>query len=342
MAESQGKLTFTWAESVKNDPNALVREKEITESECSNDDSNALAEKKERKESGCSNDDSNAPTEEKKIEESDSSEDDPETSSEEEGSEADRKEVLQLEEELTKLAVAVEDKQAKAQATKKALQDFRRDIRAASTWLRTDTQKFKSPSRKTMEIVGEVWTETRLKVLEIGKREEIQFGPLHFGSETIVTPRAIDASHNNDELKPRKDPLKCFYCHEEGHFRRECPQRSSVKRGRERGKGNRGRRGRDQSLHEWDHDQNYWDNRQDAGNQWGNYRPGNSGPPEQRRGGYRGGPRGRCGYNRAPFGARDFAERIRQQLIAEARQREADSQQSIWENEKVSSNPLME
>ena len=49
------------------------------------------------------------------------------------------------------------------------------------------------------------------------------------------TLQAADASHNEKELKPKKDPLKCFYCHEEGHFRRDCPKRLNVKRDRSRG-----------------------------------------------------------------------------------------------------------
>jgi len=46
--------------------------------------------------------------------------------------------------------------------------------------------------------------------------------------------------------KKKSPALKCFYCHEEGHFKRECPKRSSPNRNRERGSWHQPRGGRNQ------------------------------------------------------------------------------------------------
>ena len=225
MAESQDKFTFSWSKIVANDSNTLPEEKEVEESECSNDNFNTLTVKKEIKESGDSEEDSNALIEKKKVEGTAGGEEDVDFYSEEKSKEVDWKEELHLREELIKLALE-EDAQSRTQTMEEVLQELSQDMRADSKWL------FRISSRLAVGAVAMMRRNDRLKTLEIRKREESQLGPLLLESETL---QAADASHNEEKLKPKKDPLKCFYCHEEGHFRRDCPKRLNVKRDRSRG-----------------------------------------------------------------------------------------------------------
>jgi len=233
MAKNLNELKSNWAENVENDSKALVEEKESEESKCRNNDSSVI------EESNDDHNDSNISTKEQKAEEpdksdaeSDSGEEDFDSHSKKKGNETDRKEILYLQEELIKLAVAVEDKRARMQTTGEALRELSEEIRAHSEWLHTEIERLRPPSCLVMGTVATIRRNARLKVLEIQKREESQSGPLLFEEETL---QAADASHNEKELKPKKDPLKCFYCHEEGHFRRECIKRLNAKRDRSRG-----------------------------------------------------------------------------------------------------------
>jgi len=121
--------------------------------------------------------------------------------------------------------VEKKDTQSKTQTIEEAVQELGEDMLADAEWL------LKTSSRLTMGAMAMVRRNVRLKALKIGKREESQLGSLHLENETL---QATDASHNEKELEPKKDPLKCFYCHEEGHFRRECPKRLNAKRDRSR------------------------------------------------------------------------------------------------------------
>jgi len=227
MTKSLDELKCIWVENGENDSNVLVEEKESEESKCRNNDSSVI------EESNDDHNDSNISTEKQKAEEpdkndaeSDSGEEDFDSYSGKKSTETDWKEELLLREELIKLAVAEGEKQAGTQNTAKALQELSEEMRAHSEWL------LRTSSRLVMGAVATMRRNARLKVLEIRKQEESQAGPLLFEGETL---QAADASHNEKKLKPKKDSLKCFYCHEEGHFRRDCPKRLNVKRDRSRG-----------------------------------------------------------------------------------------------------------
>jgi len=118
--------------------------------------------------------------------------------------------------------------------------------------------------------------------------------------------------------------LKCYYCHQEGHFKQECPQR--VNQNRNNWNQNRGN---------WNSNNGKWN--QNRGN-WNQGRPNNNwgkGPSNRGRGGFRGrgqynGPRYQNGENRSwqesqgegserEDRSQAEAQRVRQNIIKEGR-----------------------
>ena len=228
MAKSPDERKDSWAEDVEKDPNALSKDKGSAESKCSNGDSSVSKKPNDNhKKSNISAEEQKTKESDKNDEDSDSSEEEFDSDFEKEGGELNWKEELHLREELIKLTLK-EDAQSKTQTMGEVLQELSQDMRADSKWL------FRMSSRLAVGAVDMMLKSDRLKALEVRKREESQLDPPLFESENL---QVTDTGHSEKELKSKKDPLKCFYCHKEGHFRRECPERAAS----------RGRRGWNQS-----------------------------------------------------------------------------------------------
>jgi len=223
MAKSPDARKDSWAENVEKDSNALSKDKGSAESKCSNGDSSVI------KRPNDNHNNFSISTEEQKAEEPDKS--DVESDSDEEDS--DWEEERHLREKLANLTVERKGIRPKTQTIEEVLLELGEDMIDDTKWL------FRTSRRLTMGAVKMLLRRNdQLKALENRQREEAQSDPPLSKNEN---PQAADASHNKKELKSKKDPLKCFYCHEEGHFRRECPERAAS----------RGRGGWNQSRGDW-------------------------------------------------------------------------------------------
>ena len=144
----------------------------------------------------------------------------------------------------------------------------------------------------------------------------------------------IQQPMQTQNMQDQRPPLRCYWCHQEGHMKRNCPQRNnrgpgngySGRRGWNQGRGNwnGGRGGYNQNRNNWNQNRGYGNNYNN--NNW------NNGPAGQGRGGYQGQNPQYRGY-RSNGNEQNFnqeqnigrptwesaAERIRKEIIQEGR-----------------------
>jgi len=120
-----------------------------------------------------------------------------------------RREKLMLEEDLTKLAVVIADKQAKVQGTTETVQDFQNNIKFALDRIRIELQEPDIHEVYPAEVINwkELKEEIRLKMIEVEKREELQVMPIYFNFTPVPEDSAgksgvTEGTTKDDESQP--------------------------------------------------------------------------------------------------------------------------------------------
>ena len=132
-----------------------------------------------------------------------------------------------LEEELTRLALVMSENQCLLRNVLTDMQETDDEVRIVLAIIRTDLEKSGTESLVSGEAnkKSEMDQEIMTNLTELVEGQEDIKSKLSDQSQIEDLTKIVEAMALKQNGQERKPSFKCYWCHEEGHLKRNCPRR---------------------------------------------------------------------------------------------------------------------